>query len=210
MTLDILGLLERSLFRAREEHVSALCGVLSEAVSVIHPQRRSTVSECLKLFNDKTFRALQDYMAQLRSTTLSVIEDTHVCFTSNDKTAVMNIVEKYLEPSLYVARFTSFEGAVARHISRFGSPIQLNDFRPDLSKALYDAGTSNAIRRFLAALGDDLEMVALKQKNASALAISKQESKLEQANRLIKLEPNFFGIGVNVNYLVRRLLKWRE
>ena len=210
MTLDILGLLERSIFCTREEHVSALLGVLSEAVSVIHPQRRATVLESLKLFNDKTFRALQDYMAQLRSTTLSVIEDTHVCFTSNDKTAVMNIVEKYLEPSLYVARFTSFEGAVARHISRFGSPFQLNDFRPDLSKALYDAGTSNAIRRFLAALGDDLEMVAQKQKTPSALEVTTPVGKWEQANQLIKLEPNVFGIGVNLNYLIRRWLKWRE
>ncbi len=210
VTLDILGLLERRLFRAREEHVSALLGVPSEVVSVIHPQRRATVLESLKLFNDKTFRALQDYVTQVRSTTLSVIECSQICFTYNDKSAVLAIVEKYVEPSLYVARFASFEGAVARHLSRFGSPIQLNDFHPDLTKALYEAGTSNAIRRFLAALSDDLEMVAQKQKTPSALEVTTPEGKWEQANQLIKLEPNVFGIGVNLNYLISRWLKWRE
>lgn len=210
MSPEILGLLERSLCRVREDHVGALLAVLTEAVSVIHPQRRGTVPESLALFNDKTFRALQHHVAQIRSTTLLVIEDSQVCFTSNDKSAVLTVVEKCVEPSLYVARFAVYEGAVARHLARFGSPIQLNVFRPDLTKALNEAGTSNAIRSFLAALSDDLEMIPQKQKNASSLAASKPEGRWEQANRLVKLEPNIFGIGVNLNYLIRRLLKWRE
>jgi hypothetical protein len=205
-----LGILERNLFRGREEHVGALLAVLTEALSVIHPQRRATVSECLKLFNDKTFGALQDYVAQVRSTTLSVIEDSQVCFTSSDKYAVLAIVEKFVEPSLYIARFAAFEGAIGRHLARFGSLIQLNDFRPDINKASYQAGTSNINRRFLAALSDDLEMVAQKQKNISTPATSTPEGKWEQANRLVKLEPNIFGIGINFPYLIRRWLKRRN
>ena len=210
MTSDILDLLERNLSRARDEHVSALLTVLNESISVIRPERRATVQESLKLFEKETFRALKDYIVQARLVALSVIEGTNICFTSEDKPAVMALVEKYVKPSLYLVRFTAYETAVARHLARFGNPFQLSNFRPDLTKATYEVGTINVIRSFLAALSDDLEVIAQKQRNSSTLASSVQEGKLEQANRLIKLEPNLFGIGVNLNYLIRRLLGRRE
>jgi len=205
---DIPLLLERSLSRARDEHISALLSVLDEAILVIHPERRTTVPESLKLFQEKTFRAMKDYISQVRQATLSVIEGTNASFTSDDKSTVLALVEKYVEPSLYLTRFAAYEGAVARHVAGFGSPFRLSDFRPDLTKATYNAGSINTISSFLAALSDDLEVIAQKQRNSSTSSI--QEGKLEQANRLIKLEPNFFGIGVNFNYLIRRLLGRRE
>lgn len=205
---DVLPLLERSLSRARDEQISALLSILNEAISVIHPERQATVPESLKLFQEKTFRAMKDYIAQVHQATLSVIKDTNVSFTSDDKSAVLALVEKYVEPSLYLTRFAAYEGAVARHVARFGSPFQLSDFRPDLTKAIYNVGSINTIRSFLATLSDDLEVIAQKQRNSSTPSV--QEGKLDQANRLIKLEPNFFGIGVNLNYLIRRLLGRRE
>ena len=210
MTSDILGLLERNLSRARDEHVSVLLNVLNEAISVICPERRTTVQESLELFENETFRALKDYITQARLAALSVIEGTNVRFTSEDKPAVIALVEKYVEPSLYLVRFAAYENAVARHVARFGSPFQLSQFRPDLTKATYEVGTINVIRSFLAALSDDLEVIAQKQRNSSTPVSSGQEGKLEEANRLIKLEPNFFGIGINLNYLIRRLLGRRE
>lgn len=210
VTSDILPLLERSLSRARDEHISALLSVMNEAISVIHPERPATVPESLKVFQEKTFRTLKDYISQVRLATLSVIEGTNVSFTSDDKGTVLALVEKYVEPSLYLTRFAAYEGAVARHVASFGSPFQLSDFRLDLTKATYEVGSINTICSFLAVLSDDLEVTAQKQRNSSTLMPSIQERKLEQANRLIKLEPNFFGIGVNLNYLIRRLLGRRE
>lgn len=210
MTADILDLLDRSLSRVREEHVSVLLTVLNEAVSVIHSTRRATVPESLKLFEEKTFHARKDYFSQVRLAVLSVIEGTNAGFTSENKSAILALVAKHVESSLYLARFTAYEGAVARHVARFGSPFQLCDFRVDLTKASYEVSSVNSIRSFLAALSDDLEIVAQKWKNSPASVGVTQEGKMEQANRLIKLEPNFFGIGVNLNYLIRRLLGKRE
>lgn len=210
MTPDILDLLDRSVSRAREEHVSVLLTVLNEAVSVINPTRRATVQESLKLLEEESLRARKDYFSHVRQAVLSVIEGTNAAFTSEDKSTVLALVGKYVESSLYLNRFTAYEDAVARHVAGFGSPFQLSDFRVDLTKASYEVGAINSIRNFLNALGDDLEIVAQKQRNSSASVSTKQEDKLEQANRLIKLEPNLFGIGINVNYLIRWLRGKRE
>lgn len=210
MNADILDLLDRSLSRARDEHVSVLLTVLNQAVSIIHPTPRATVPESLNLFEEKTFLARKEYFSQVRQAVLSVIEGTNAGVTSEGNSAVLVLLEKYVESFLYMARFTAYEGAVARHVARFGSPFQLSDFRLDLTKATYEVSSINSIRSFLAALSDDLEIVAQKQKNSSISLGVTQEGKLEQTNRLIKLEPNFFGIGVNLNYLIRRLLGKRE
>ena len=210
MTSDILTLLERSLSRERDAHVSALLTVMNEAISVIRPERRATVPESLKLFEEKTFSALKDYISQVRATILAVIEGAKVSFTSDAKESVMALVEKYVEPSLYLVRFKLYEGAVARHVARYGSSFQLADFRLDLMKATYQVGSINTIRTFLTSLSDDLEVIAQRQKNSAVSVQPIPENRLEQANRLIKLEPNFLGIGINLNYLIRRLMGKRE
>lgn len=160
-----LLLLKRNLSRAQDEHVGELLTVMNDAISIIHPTRRVTVSESLKLFQEKTLGALKDYIAKIRMAILTVIENTNVKFSEDDKATVLALVKKHVEPSLYSTRFVAFESAFSRHVARFGSPFQLSDFRVDLTKALYEADVANSIRKFVDALSDDLEIIAQRQEN---------------------------------------------
>lgn len=209
MTPDALALIDRKLTRAREAHVSELLSVLSAAIAVIHPERRKSISESLALFNERTLSALRNYSAQVQTIVLSIIEDTSTNFGIEDKTTVLTAVERHFDPSLYVDRFRIYEEAIERHMARFGNTFNLSNFRADLTRALNQVASTNFIRTFLASFADDLEVVARRQ-TRQLQPTSNSEGKLEQANRLIKLEPNLFGIGINLNYLIRRLMGKRD
>ena len=45
---------------------------------------------------------------------------------------------------------------------------------------------------------------------APTLVAAKPDGKMEVANKVLKLEPNFMGIGININYLIRRLFGKKE
>lgn len=205
MTPDALALISRKLSRAHDAHVNELLSILNAAIAVLHPERRKSISESLGLFNDRTLSALSDYSAQVRTIVFTIIDDTINNFRSGDETSVLTAVERHFDPALYVSRFRSHEEAVKRHMARFGTPFGLSDYRTDLVWALNQVSVTNFIRTFLASFADDLEVVARRQ-TEQLQPPSSSEGKLEQATRLIKLEPNLFGIGINLNYLIRRLM----
>jgi hypothetical protein len=209
VTPDSVALINRKLTRAREEHVSELLSILNAAIAVIHPNRSKSVSESIALFSERTLNALKTYSAQVQPIVLSVIEDASSNFGIEDKTAVLTVIERYFDPTLYVDRFETYEGAIKRHMSRLGITVDLSSYRVDLTKALNQVACTNFIRTFIASLADDLEIVA-RRCTRPLQPMASHEGKLEQANRLVKLEPNLFGIGINLNYLIRRLLGRRE
>lgn len=210
VTPEALALVERKVTRLREAHVCRLLSVLNEAIKVIHVERKTTVRESLNLFKDGTVSALNDYATSVQIEVLSVINGTQIILTPEGKASVLATVEKQFDSSLYAKRFRIYEEAFERHVARTGFSLHLGDFRPDLVKASYEVASVNFIRAFLAALSDDLEVIVQRRRPEVPDATLRPEGRLEQANRLFMLEPNFFGLGLNVNYLIRRLFVKRK
>lgn len=210
MKPEALSLLDRRLTRIHGEHVGRLLSLLNDSLRVIKIDRRATIGESLEHFKQATSAAQSKYGEQVRTEILSVVDHTQHVLDAEGKAAILKLASKYFTEELYMERFRIYEEAFDRHVGRYGVKIDLADFRPDLVRSLYHVGSANFVRSAVAKLADDLELIVQRPVLPASIPSVTPEGKLEQANRLIKLEPNLFGIGFNLNYLIRRLFGKRE
>jgi len=210
MAPDTLALIERKVARLRDDHIGHLLSISSEAFKEVDIQRKSTVEKGLELLLRRTSEALADFVAKVKGEVITVLEETKSPFLAEDKFAVLAITLRHFDESIYVDRVRLFGESLHRHFGRAGRTIDLSAFRPDLAEARLHIACSNRISRFASSFADDLELLVQRQRATASHAASPTEGKLEQVNKVIKIEPNFFGIGVNVNYLIRRWLGKKE
>lgn len=209
MTPEAIALLESKLARLREAHVGALLRAGSEALALVKPDRRATVGASLDQLKKGTAEAQKRFGQEVRSEVLSLLNTLKIPITSELKAVVLAVVKKYVDGGIYVERFRLYAESFDRHVARYGSGLRFAELPTEHTQATYDAASNHFVSQLLAALADDLEVLVQRDRHV-ATATSSQEGRFEQANRLIKLEPNFFGLGVNLNYLIRRLLGRRE
>jgi hypothetical protein len=202
---ELGGLIKRGLARMNESHVHELTRVLEAALSVIHPNERRSGRESLEMFTSKSVETMNAFLQSAQEFVLSTVKSTNTLLTPAKVDELVSLVRGGLREDLYLGRFEGYESAFARRVASYGSTMKLSDFRADLSKAALHAGTSNRIRAFVRELEDALLTELERQGNTSPSEKKAEEDLGDQANRFIKLEPNFFGIGLNLNYLIQRL-----
>jgi len=57
---------------------------------------------------------------------------------------------------------------------------------------------------------NEAEMLSILRKLESVLGDKTEESVLQHVNDVVKINPSFFGIGMDVNALIKKLLKKRR
>lgn len=206
MTQNAIGLLDRKIGRLKDAHVSSLLSIQNDAINLFDVSRRTTARDGLDYFARASIKAQRQYADEVRKEVLSFVEQTQIVLAEDGKASVLGIVSKHFDDSLYPHRFRIYEEALARHVSRFGLSIDLAVYGSDLVEASHHAATTNFIREFLASLADDIEVLALRAAQSAAIDKTQTEPPLE-INRLLKLEPNFFGLGFNLNYVIDMLLR---
>lgn len=209
MTPEAIALLESKLARLREAHVGALLRAGSEALALVRPDRRATAGASIDQLKKGTAEAQKRFGQEVRSEVLSLLNTLKIPITPELKASVLAVVKKYIDGGIYMERFRLYAESFDRHVARYGSGLRFAQLPTEHAQATYDAASSHFVSHLLGALADDLEGLVQRDKHA-ATATNSQEGRFEQANRLLKLEPNFFGLGVNLNYLIRRLLGRRE
>lgn len=163
MKPDSFELSRRRLRRLREEHVSRLLAIESDALRTVDPARKRTISTAYKNFVDQTSTELTEYCARIRSEVLSFADGATTAVSAEDRKVLQEIAADQFDPSLYPKRFDLLGEAIERDLSRLGMRVDLSEFRLDLPKAGHSAGTTNGISRFLASLRDDLELLSLQK-----------------------------------------------
>lgn len=143
MSPETFSLIGRGLRRLEEAHVAELASTLQQALAVVHPTHRRTAGESLELFNARTLTALKNRLDQTKERVLSTIKDTRSTITREEMPQVIHVVQANLAPALYVTRFQSYEEAFARHVARFGSTMNLADYRVSISS---EPGTRSPAR----------------------------------------------------------------
>jgi hypothetical protein len=206
MTQNVFDLLDRKIGRLKDEHVGSLLSIQNEALNLFDASRRATAHDGLDYFAQATIEALKQYATDVRKEVLSFVEQTQIMLVENGKASVLGVVSKHFDDGLYPHRFRIYEEAFARHGKRFGLSIDLAAYGSNSVKASHHAATTNFIRGFLASLADDIEVLILRVTQSAAMVTSQTEPPLEM-NRLLKLEPNFFGLGFNLNYLIDKLFR---
>ena len=214
MTPATLALLDRRLARILKEHGWSLSDAISQALAALDVSRRATISHSFDRFRSVSAEAQRVYGQSLCIEVALVVQQTQQSLDPAGKSEILQVVAKHLNDDLYAQRFGQLEEAIGRHFGRAGIQVDLAPFRPDIARSLYDVGSKNFVISTIAKLADDLELFVQRPTSASPQqepeAKAEPESKLEQANRLFKLEPNLFGFGINLNYLLRRFLGKKE
>lgn len=203
---NVLHLLDRKIGRLKDEHVNRLLSTQSKALNLIDVSRKATARDSLDYFVQATIEELKQFAADVRKEVMSVVDQTQIALAEDGKASVLGIVSKHFDDDLYSHRFRIYEEAFARHMSRYGLSIDLAAYSSDSIKASHHAATTNFIRGFIASLADDLEMFVLRVSQPEAVAATQTETSWE-LNRIFKLEPNFIGFGINLNYVIDILLR---
>lgn len=107
-------------------------------------------------------------------------------------------VAGYFEGERYLHRFEGFLGGVERATARYGLKFDRRAYRTDIASSLYEAGVQNSTRRALVSVHAEL---AIHLRNDRV----KTPEILPGANDIVDLKPNFMGLGINFNALIKRI-----
>lgn len=213
-----IDLIDRKLNHLHDEHVDDLLSIANRVVNKIEPSRKekiesstnATISNSLRAIPQETLAALSRYGDNIIREVTSTISGLNIDLDENDKRVITTVVKKYLEESLYEKRFQSSLNSIHRHLGRYGTSADLQRYGLDIQKSSHDIGVKNIIRRNIAKLQNDLDVFILRKHYQIKTESESEESKLDKANKAIKLEPNFFGFGLNLNYLINRWIRRKK
>ncbi len=205
MHADILQLIDRQIARIFEAHVSRLITALNDAISKIQPTSKASACKSYEEFKSLTFKAIEVYCYELRHNLRGTLDEILPALSLEEADNISTLVAKYLDDDIYLSRMSIFEEAVQRHLGTFGIRHDPNECRVDLVWSLYQVHAANSMRRALAEITDDLEVRRLRNSQApnNPPADEAEDDRFEKANKIIKLEPNIFGFGLNINNILR-------
>ncbi|MFT3718782.1 hypothetical protein [Pseudorhodoferax sp.] len=78
---ELGGLIKRGLNRMNELHVHELGRVLEAALSVIHPNKRGSGRESLRIFTSKSVETMNEFLQSTRDFVLSTVKSTNTVLT---------------------------------------------------------------------------------------------------------------------------------
>ena len=112
-------------------------------------------------------------------------------------TVEQGLVGGKLSFEIFEKRFKIFIESIDRHYRRMGIVPQWGNYRLDLSSTKYEAFIKTTLRNNLIQLNSDLELIRLLKEPKDV-----QEDFL---NNAVDLKPNFFGLGLNINYIISKI-----
>jgi hypothetical protein len=118
--------------------------------------------------------------------------------SSNELERAKEYISHYFEEDRYLKRFDGFLESVERAAARYGLNFDRQAYRTDITSSLFEVGVKNSARRALASVHAELAIHLRDDPLAP-------EAELPGANDILDLKPNFMGIGINFNALIKRL-----
>ncbi|MEL4204980.1 hypothetical protein C9E85_16035 [Plesiomonas shigelloides] len=107
-------------------------------------------------------------------------------------------VSRFFEEELYLNRFEEFNKGVELAVRRYGLRLDGQAYRTDLASSLFEVEIKNSARRAVASVHAELTM------HLTSDRIRSREY-LPVADDIVDLKPNFMGLGINFNALIKWL-----
>ncbi len=202
MSKEALKLLDSRLSRLKADHENSVLFAGNAPLGAFDPLRKRTHGIAIDAYVVALRTELHEHAARVRTEVMLVVDQLLLPLSPESKAAVLDLAAQKFDKDLYPKRLKMFVESMVRKGGHCGLKVDEWGLRTDLEHARLSAGTSTFIYRELAKLADELELVRLRSPPLATL--QNREGKVEQANRVLKLEPNVFGIGINLNYLIRR------
>jgi hypothetical protein len=195
----------------RDQHISSLPAITNDVLQQLTPNTKQRFGGAFEELVSSTKRAINELGAQLVEDIPPIAMGLKGKLDEADRDEILRICNRYVRVDVYEKRLTAFKESFERRMRGYGMTVNLSEYRFDLIEARYTAGAANAARGVVGNLRNALDLhVYADQPATQSDSSARGPSFLEEANEIVDLKPNFFGIGINFNRLIRRFTKWRK
>lgn len=201
LTPEQLESVKKIIRNCKRNHQREVCALI-DRVSDYEPQSRVAPSQFLEGYLSQLSVTLKKFEQELKNEVVRVTRIVCPVLGEEEKERILQVLETALEETFYDNRFSIICEALVRHFSRFGIQIDLADYRIDLIESRHAVGVKNKLREINEIIGNELSLLVSKAQ------VSAQQENSGWLNEVLHLKPSFFGIGINLNYIITKL--WRK
>jgi hypothetical protein len=158
---DALRLLTSQVARLKSDHEGRLLHSGSLALEQFNPMRKATYDVTLKAAAQAATKELSAHAVLVREQVVLMTRQLMLPLTDETKAHLLAIAGQAFDAAIYPQRLESLVGSMARMGERMGVKVSEWPMQPGIGHASHHAGTANMIRRTLAVLGDELELLKL-------------------------------------------------
>lgn len=203
LTPEQLQSVQEVIDRCKRDHQREVCSFINR-ISDYEPRSRIAPSQFLEGYLIQVSQSLQEYEQNLKDETIRVTRVVCPVLTESEKERILSVADSGLAEEFYLKRFKIVCDAIVRHFSRYGMKINLSDYRVDLIEARHTAGIKNKMREIRQLIRTELSLLVSRPQ---AEPLTKNEGFWNEA---LHLKPSFFGIGINLNYIISKLYRKKQ
>ena len=169
----------------------------SNLITNLKPEDLKKIDSTLKDFTSIVGKSINNLSEKIVQTVKIVILESNIQLSQDLSAKIHDLVGSKLYFEIFEKRFKIFIESIDRHYQRMGIVPQWGNYRLDLSSTKYEAFIKTILRKNLIQLNSELELIRLLKEPKDV-----QEDFL---NNAVDLKPNFFGLGLNVNYIISKI-----
>ena len=188
-------------------HIGRLISIPNAHLDKIVPNKGIPIAGILSGFNKDSGKELNRYGDVIKSEISRVLEKLKLNeFSEEDKKIILDIIDEYCKPELYLKRFKIMMSSIERRSSSYGQKVDLTKKHTDIPRSLCEAYARNTTRRILSEIENELDCIieSFNSKN------NESESKVSEVANCLELKPNVFGLGFNFNAIIDKLFKRKK
>lgn len=162
-----ISVLRKQLQRLKEEHERRLLDISVSTHQQFDPSRRATLSLSLNAYSREASGELTTYGERVTSLVTARVKELLLPLSDEVKKQVIALADASFDETLYSRRFEIQYQSLLRKADGMGLRAQEWGVRSDLIEALHDVDSVNRIRRIVAALSDELDVIQLQSSRAA-------------------------------------------
>ena len=202
MNQNSLDTIRKAIKFMYDEHVGKLLSIPNGHLEKIVPNRGIPLNEILKGFNGDSGQELFRYGNEITNEISRILEKLNLSeFSEDDKNSILEIVNEYCTPELYLKRYTIMVSSTERKIFSYGLKAGLSENIISLNKAICESYARNNTRRIKSKIENELNCLVESYRSQD----KKPKSKSSEVVECLELKPNFFGLGININAILSKL-----
>lgn len=211
LTPEQASTIDAQVRHLHKEHVGALLAVTNNLIARLEWNKKDKFHGIFRSVVPETAKALSEFGSRLITEIPTAVASMKRSLVASDRDEILSICEPYLDSALYFKRLTIFKESIERQLHRYAIAFDGAAYRFDLIDSMYKASIINSANNIMGRLQNRLDMMVYADAPSEAIPPDQQsDSALEEANQLLDLRPNIFGVGLNLNHLVNKWLRRRR
>lgn len=167
---SVIGVLRSALKLIYDEHVGCLLAIPQPFLDTMYPDKRTILQDTFTSYNNAIEAEISRYGDCLQTKVIEILEKGRATENLPVKSAVIEVVDSFIDPNLYKVRFEKFVESIDRKSGRYGTDLGLANYRLDIPKSVAHVGAVNGCKRVHRHLLTAIDAVYLSQTSSNGAA----------------------------------------